>query len=746
VHGVAGVVDMGKRWARGVSRFTSVFCILAIVSSDAVLAAEQTPVVAKPGHAAKLLPLGRGALAAALANEKQLPELKRKYPLQSHPKSYFPLPICAFEGGLCGAVDKNGRTVVAPEFDWVSVFQEGRAIVIRGGRYGFVAANGRVIAEPKYDRVGAFLRGFTQVELGNKMGVIDRQGHEVVAPDTYGFAAAFGDNSFWVTKERKICDSGRREVTPDGGVSITMSSCRQIEDAYPFANPSERSKRSGENGSTIFEVVVPSGNFSLIDRAGKEIRPAHFTDALMFDRDNRDLAWAKGPAAWGLLRSDGRWQVEPRYEAVRPLIEGFAAVKLNNKWGFVDRAGKLVIEPKFDQAYFFEMGHAIVSQAGLFGFIDTKGRWVVEPKFDQVRFLRGNFLSASRGKDWGLADRTGKWIVEPGYNTVSPHEMFVTKDPKWEVRKNEKGGMIDQSGKLVLAPVLDANPQFCDNGRFFGQINKSWHLYAPDGTELAPGEGELQNANACKGPFTYKLGDKFGFVDDNMKPLMPAKFESATGFLIKLDGKFGLLNRDMTWRVQPKYEALQEVGGGRFLAKVDGKFGLLNRDQSWQVKPAYEALQYFSGDYALAQLDGKSGVLNIASGKWIVSASYDAICAPSGIMIEIAGKRGFIDSKGKILIDPKFYRIGIQQNAGLVPFQETPDSKWGFADLAGNIVIEAKYENQSFFQDGIAWVRTPNELCPIDRRGVKIPSMACVEAKEPAKVAPRFECKIGLGL
>jgi WG containing repeat len=732
---------MGRISAKGFVRLIAGIAGTAGASLQFANAEPQKPVAAKTYHTLELLPLGRGTLAGATASEKQLTELKQKYPLRTHPKSYFPMPICAFEGGRCGAVDRNGRVVVAPEFDWVSGFQEDRAIVMRGGRYGFVTNTGRVIAEPTYDRVGAFKHGFAQVILGGKMGIIDRQGRLAVEPNTYSFAAVFGDNSFWVSKERQFCEAMTFDKLSDGGMNTFFGGCR-MNNPYPFSLFDITFHRTDNDGASATDVLLPAENLALVDGAGEEIRPPHFTDALLFDQGNRDLAWAKGPAAWGLLRSDGHWQVEPRFEAVRPLIEGFAAVKLNNQWGFVDRAGKLVIEPKFESTDFFQKGHAAVSQGGLWGFIDKTGRWVVQPKFDQVRFLRGNLLTAARGKDWGLADVSGKWVVEPRFDNVYPHD-FETKVPKWEITKDNHGGVIDENGKLLVEPILFGNVQFCDNGTIHGTVNNVPHMFAPDGKPLTPPKGELVAPHFCKGPFTYKVGGKFGFIDGNMKPLTPAKFESAVGLLVKLDGKFGLLNADMTWKIEPKYDELKHNGVRYSVARVDGMYGILSPDQSWLLKPKYDALQDLGNGTALARVDGKSGMLNIATRKWIVPARYDAICSPSGIMIEDAGKRGFIDSKGKMLISAKFHRIGIRHDSGLIPFQETPESKWGFADLAGSVVIEAKYENQSVFKDGIAWVRTPNELCPIDRRGAKIPSLACVKAKEPVKIAPKYECKIG---
>src|SRR5882724_12866243 len=69
-----------------------------------------------------LLPLARTFLNEALAKEDAI---KRRGPrrVTFFPASVsFPLPICFFEGGLCGAVNRDGSIVIEPRFDFVDDF------------------------------------------------------------------------------------------------------------------------------------------------------------------------------------------------------------------------------------------------------------------------------------------------------------------------------------------------------------------------------------------------------------------------------------------------------------------------------------------------------------------------------------------------------------------------------------------------------------------------------------------------
>ena len=62
-----------------------------------------------------------------------------------------------------------------------------------------------------------------------------------------------------------------------------------------------------------------------------------------------------------------------KYEDIRSLSGGYAAVQLEGKWGYLDAAGDLVIPCVYDQAMDFEDGSAAVIENGQVIVIDTDG-------------------------------------------------------------------------------------------------------------------------------------------------------------------------------------------------------------------------------------------------------------------------------------------------------------------------------------------------------------------------------------
>jgi hypothetical protein len=99
----------------------------------------------------ELTPAGKAILEGQVAADRVTPN---NFPGLIKPT--FPLPICAFPGGLCGAVNRDGSVAVLPRYDWVGTFSDNRAAVRLSGLYGFVDEDGREIVKPQYRIVGDY--------------------------------------------------------------------------------------------------------------------------------------------------------------------------------------------------------------------------------------------------------------------------------------------------------------------------------------------------------------------------------------------------------------------------------------------------------------------------------------------------------------------------------------------------------------------------------------------------------------
>ncbi|EPZ6837050.1 WG repeat-containing protein, partial [Campylobacter coli] len=60
-------------------------------------------------------------------------------------------------------MDKSGKFVIKPKFDYVWSFGEGLAAVKLNGKWGFIDKNGEFVIESKFDDAWSFWEGLAGV-------------------------------------------------------------------------------------------------------------------------------------------------------------------------------------------------------------------------------------------------------------------------------------------------------------------------------------------------------------------------------------------------------------------------------------------------------------------------------------------------------------------------------------------------------------------------------------------------------
>jgi hypothetical protein len=227
-------------------------------------------------------------------------------------------------------------------------------------------------------------------------------------------------------------------------------------------------------------------------------------------------------------------------------------------------------------------------------------------------------------------------------------------------------------------------------------------------------------AAVVRRPYAVKIGQTFGYVDKALLPLTEAKFEMVGLFV-----------------------------HGFAAVKLDGKYGLLRADGTWAIEPNFDAIQPLETEKALVKVGNRAAVVDATIGRVVTQTRFDDVCSLGrgivGVMLD--GKMGAIDEDGHWLFEPNYEPWGFNYFRDLIAVRS--NGKWGFVDAAGNS-IEAKFDEVSRFERGVAWVKSGGEWCPIDRRGnkipAKIPGMQCQDTEPPsiqrAKPGATLACQI----
>jgi WG repeat protein len=609
----------------------------------------------------------------------------------------FPLAMCAFPGGLCGAVNRDGSLAVRPQYDWVGKFSDNRAAVRLGGLYGFVDEAGREIVKPQYRIVDDYKFGFAQVDVDGKSGLIDRDGKMVIEPK-YGFIEAIGPDRFLVSDNRRL-----------GGM-------RGGEDFSGFS-----SGFTASGGMSIFIPLDPKFEYSpkgVMDISGRWIEPLDAWPSRPFDKDDPSLRWVQKDKLWGLARADGSWLIEPKFEQAAPLSDGLALVTVGGKVGFIDRTGNFAIPPTFNKA------------------------WPFNPGFGRT--------SAERGGIFGVIDKTGAWVFQTNYQQLYLATSFGATENAafgWHFKKADRWGLLDLDGHVVLDADFDQPVSHCADGRLEAFKNKGSLSFKADGRPWQPPDGQLVG-ESCRSvpPYTLKVGDKFGLVDASFNPVTPVRFEAVARaapdvWNVKIDGKWGRIAPDGHWLLGPKFDYLS-TGVDVFVASIDGKRGFKRSDGSWLIEPKFDAARHRGKDTAFVTVSGATGMLRLSDQSWVVPPRPGVMCDINhAIMSQADGKRVILSPTGETWIDIGAERIGIVLDYGLLTFLR--DRKWGL--VAGQVMVEPQFDEPVYFSDrlrGVAWAKRESNWCAIDRRGSPVPGIACADADPTGWPGGRFECRV----
>ncbi len=196
-----------------------------------------------------------------------------------------------------GFVDKNNRMVIQPQFDQLSAFSEGLAIVCKERKYGYINRAGQTVIAMQFDDAYPFSGECALIRKGDKFGIINKLGKYVIEPQFNGFkilsegvtlfdswsmppydvhtrkfAVKTAGNYVVFDKVAYKTSNPSFHVYVDGFGSITVNPAEEhISFLYPF--------HEGLARFTSGQLLVQSG---FIDKTGKVAIPAQYESASEF--------------------------------------------------------------------------------------------------------------------------------------------------------------------------------------------------------------------------------------------------------------------------------------------------------------------------------------------------------------------------------------------------------------------------------------------------------------------------------
>ena len=307
----------------------------------------------------------------------------------------------------------------------------------------------------------------------------------------------------------------------------------------------------------------------------------------------------------------------------------------------------------------------------------------------------GLLFRAPGGEQQGYIDQRGVLVIPFRYNHAFPFDQ----DGFALVSTGPTGGNEHPFGKPAI--INRRGETVHSGGTFIRSLGRGrFAVGEEDRIRFISLGGEkfevAANCTSAYGPSSegmipVAIGEKWGFLDDNGKLVIEARYDSV-----------GLFS-----------EGLASADSG-------GKSGYIDHEGKWVIPPGFEIAEAFREGLGAVMEGGQAWYID-RSGKRAIEGNHTHVSPFSeGLgLVELADSRlkGYITKVGALKI-PAVYRIARSFKEGLA-FVEIRRGERGYIDHTGKMVIRLPDNciSQVDFEHGRALITTKDKIGYIDRTG-----------------------------
>lgn len=569
---------------------------------------------------------------------------------------------------------------LACQYDSIGSFQGSFAKLFQAGKVGLVNQSSAIVAEPKFETLAPITREATKIYGYWKDSVqivsIGSEGNVVGTPKEQAIDASSSDLNqyYWVNFE----------ATPQSNKTGTVPSIV---------------KASTSKGSvTLQDMEFPKEQDTLWIEEHKSFWKLENNEFQMFRQKQVEIVLREKSGASKKKKKSKKSATPPKTTLVNKWIKQGPAYRYLKKAAPVD----------WTLAYQDNTG--LVTNELVSG-----GR-------TKYSFRKINIIQNATNTT--LPDIEMLGIRLSDFADGLPYAAFMDLDGKLGLINKAGQQLQDTSGQAMrftyIAQPSEGLLQVCHSSSAFSQIGVDLNTFL-----------QSFNAQVVKGSGTYTSelrstqAPKWGYIEPGGQLVIPFEYEMATPFELgmainKRAGKWGGINFDNTVKIPFEYDAIYKNNSQWQVVKKDGEADYLYYDTEGRSFLNEDQAKYAAMGYQLFPISNnetpaKFGYAN-PEGVIVIPFQYDEA---TYFMDELATvKEGktwyFINPTGgkAITIDPDL--IGITEvgrfKDGLCPIKKTTilnkesKIKYGYLNTEGKLAIEPQFDRAEIFQNEVAVV------------------------------------------
>ena len=381
-------------------------------------------------------------------------------------------------------------------------------------KWGYIDKTGKFVIEPKYDYADIFIDGRSEVSIGDQRFLIDKQGKKS-EPNNDLLEQYYYHEGFVPIRRY------------DGGYKDRNGNVIKIKIDDNEDDLDAGSLKPFSNGLAAVRI---NRKWGYVDKKGNVVIPPQFDRAGFFACGIADVEYC-GKTCY----IDKKGNILPYDKVVnRKIINGTSIISIHGKQGLIDEDGNYIVTPIYDSVGFFVDDLAYAKTDDKYGYIDKNGRFIISPQFEEAGDFQNNFAPVRMKDKWGIINKTGDFVVSPSFEAINLKEHFAF------IKVGDKWGSIDNTGNIIITPIFEelmsyGSVLFAKVGDKWGTIDntgnfivkpiiESFDWYSLSSYSIFSKNGKADNI------ISIKVNDKYGFVDNNGNLIIEPMYEDAKSF------------------------------------------------------------------------------------------------------------------------------------------------------------------------------------------------------------------------
>ena len=436
---------------------------------------------------------------------------------------------------------------------------------------------------------------------------------------------------------------------------------------------------------------------------------------------------------YGLINFEGKKITKPIYDTIEglPYKEGELLVKKDEKYGVINIKGNKLVNIEYDKiavdGYYtpdsnYKYAGYIISnttdEGYRYGYINYDGKLLLEPEYNQLSRVIGiednenAYILCAKNGQYGIIKNTEE-LIKNEYQSIEYDESSKV----FTLEKSKKYGIADLNGNIIVPTEYD---QIDITGIYlYAQNIQGITVYNSDGTQ-ANIDTNVAILNTSNEKYKIRIDNKEGT-------------------------KYGVINEDGEQLIEEKYNYIEYLFDNLFIASNEqSKLGVIDDKDNIKVELSNDALQKIEGTNVIQASVTANNITKL------YSKEMTEVCQLTNANVEVKDnfivisndtETRYFDKDGKELKSTEVY-----PNNTL--FAKKENDKWGFMDKNGNIVVEAKYDKVTEFNEyGFAGVRLDGKWGVVNSKGEEIltPTYTLDEETEPYFIGSYYRVKYGFG-